>query len=62
MPEPAAQWDVPNPLTDTTVNPGKVLLFALEARFAKDVAARGGAGFSDWFAGDGVALGNSRRR
>jgi ketosteroid isomerase-like protein len=58
LPEPGAQSNLPNPLTDTTVNPGKVLLFELEARFAKDVAARGGAGFADWFAGDGVALGN----
>jgi ketosteroid isomerase-like protein len=58
MPEPGAQSDVPNLLTDTTVNPGKVLLFKLEAQFAKDVAMRGGAAFADWFAGDGVALGN----
>ena len=48
----------PNPLTDPTVKPGKMLLFDLEARFAKDVLARGGAGFADWFAEDGVALGN----
>jgi ketosteroid isomerase-like protein len=59
LPEPGTQSDVPNPLTDTTVKPGKVLLFELEARFAKDVAARGGAAFADWFAGDGVALGNA---
>jgi ketosteroid isomerase-like protein len=58
LPEPGAQPEVPNPLTDTTVKPGKVMLFELEARFAKDVAARGGAAFADWFAGDGVALGN----
>ena len=58
LPEPGAQTGVPNPLTDATVNPGKALLFELEARFAKDVAARGGAAFADWFAGDGVALGN----
>lgn len=50
--------DAPNPLTDSTVKPGKVLLFDLEARFAKDVAARGGAAFADWFADDGVSLGN----
>jgi ketosteroid isomerase-like protein len=56
--EPGAQSSAPNPLTDTTVNPGKVLLFDLEARFAKDVAQRGGAAFADWFADDGVALGN----
>jgi ketosteroid isomerase-like protein len=58
LPEPGTQSDVPNPLTDTTVKPGKVLLFELEARFARDVAARGGAAFADWFAGDGVSLGN----
>jgi len=58
LPEPGSQMSLPNPLTDTTVKPGKVLLFELEARFAKDVAARGGAGFADWFAADGVALGN----
>ncbi len=58
LPEPGAQSQLPNPLTDTTVKPGKVLLFDLEARFAKDVLARGGAGFADWFADDGVALGN----
>ena len=48
----------PNPLTDPTVKPGKMLLFDLEARFAKDVLGRGGAAFADWFAEDGVALGN----
>jgi len=56
-PDAAAQ-DKPNPLTDSTMNPGKILLYDLEARFAKDVMARGGAGFADWFAADGVALGN----
>jgi len=58
LPEPGTQSSAPNPFADTTVNPGKILLFELEARFAKDVAARGGAAFADWFAGDGVALGN----
>lgn len=48
----------PNPLSDTTVKPGKVLLFDLEARFAKDVLERGGKAFAEWFAEDGVALGN----
>ncbi len=56
--EPGAPAQAPNPLTDSTVNPGKMLLFNLEARFAKDVAARGGAGFASWFADDGVLLGN----
>jgi ketosteroid isomerase-like protein len=50
----------PNPLSDTTVNPGKILLFDLEAKFAKDVLARGGAAFADWFAEDGVALNNGQ--
>jgi len=58
LPEPGASTDAPNPLTDSTVKPGKMVLFDLEARFAKDVLARGGAAFADWFADDGVALGN----
>ena len=49
-----------NPLVDTTVKPGKIFLFNLEARFEKDVVAKGGAGFADWFADDGVALGNGK--
>jgi ketosteroid isomerase-like protein len=48
----------PNPLTDTTMNPGKMVLFDLEAKMQKDVAARGGPGLADWFAPDGVLLGN----
>ena len=45
LPDPSALTPstAPNPLSDTTVNPGKVLLFDLEARFAKDVLARGAA-------------------
>jgi len=58
LPEPGTQATAPNPLVDSTVNAGKMLLCDLEARFAKDVAARGGAAFADWFAPDGVALGN----
>jgi len=58
LPEPGTSSGVPNPLTDTTVKPGKIVLFDLEARFAKDVLERGGAGFAAWFADDGVALGN----
>src|ERR1017187_1908217 len=50
----------PNPLTDPTVKPGKMLLFDLEARFAKDVLERGGAAFADWFAEDGGSLGNGQ--
>ncbi len=56
--EPSAPSAAPNPLFDPTMKPGKALLFDLEARFAKDVAGRGGAGFAEWFAEDGVALGN----
>lgn len=58
MLEPTAPSASTNPLADPTMKPGKAFLFDLEARFAKDVAARGGAGFADWFAEDGVALGN----
>jgi len=58
LPEPGMQSTTPNPLVDSTMNAGKILLFDLETRFAKDVAARGGAAFADWFAGDGVSLGN----
>ncbi len=58
MLEPGTQSQAPNPLADATMKPGKMLLFDLEARFAKDVLERGGAGFAAWFADDGVALGN----
>jgi len=57
LPDAAAQT-APNLLTDPAAKPGKILLFDLEARFAKDVAERGGAGFAEWFADDGVLLGN----
>ena len=56
--EPGTPSQTPNPLTDSTVKPGKMQLYDLEARFAKDVAERGGAAFASWFADDGVALGN----
>lgn len=56
--EPSAPSTAPNPLSDPMAKPGKVLLFDLETRFAKDVAERGGAAFADWFAEDGVTLGN----
>jgi ketosteroid isomerase-like protein len=58
--EPVAPSDAPNPLSDPTVNNGKILLFDLESRFAKDVLQRGGAAFAEWFAEDGVALGNGQ--
>jgi ketosteroid isomerase-like protein len=58
--QPGGQSAAPNPLSDPTVKPGKMILFELEARFAKDVLERGGAAFADWFAEDGVALGNGQ--
>jgi ketosteroid isomerase-like protein len=61
LPDPgAAATNAPNPLTDPTVKPGKILLFELEARFAKDVAEGGGPAFAEWFAEDGVVLGNGQ--
>ena len=57
LPDPS-KASSPNPLIDTTVKPGKMILYDLEARFAKDVLEKGGAGFASWFADDGVALGN----
>ena len=60
IPLPGNQSAAPNPLTDPTSKPGKILLFDLEARFARDVLERGGAAFSDWFAEDGVTLGNGK--
>ncbi len=56
--QPAAPVTTPSPLSDPTMNPGKALLYDLEAKFAKDVLEKGGAGFAEWFAEDGVALGN----
>ena len=58
LPEPGTESTAPNPLLDPTANQGKILLFNLEARFAKDVAERGGAAFAQWFAPDGVILSN----
>lgn len=60
LPIAGPQQAAPNPLTDPMTNPGKVLLFDLDARFAKDVRDRGGAAFADWFAQDGVALNNGQ--
>lgn len=48
---------VANPL-DPTMKPGKAVLLDLEAKFAKDVAERGGEGFAAWFADDGSVLSN----
>lgn len=59
MLEPSTPSSVPNPLSDPSMKPGKALLFDLEMKFARDVSLRGGAAFADWFAEDGVALGNA---
>jgi ketosteroid isomerase-like protein len=60
LPGGGQEQSAPNPLMDPTAKPGKVLLFDLDARFAKDTKERGGAGFASWFAADGVALGNGQ--
>jgi len=60
LPMPGTQPETPNPLTDTTETPGQALLYKLEADFARDVAARGGAGFASWFAPDAVVLANGK--
>jgi ketosteroid isomerase-like protein len=60
LPGGGQEQSAPNPLMDPTAKPGKVLLFDLEARFAKETKERGGAGFASWFAEDGVALGNGQ--
>ena len=51
---------VPNPLADTSMKPGKAILFDLEARFAKATAEGGGKAFASWFAEDAVSLGNGK--
>lgn len=56
--QPAATTNL---LTNPAVTPGKALLFDLEARFAKDVAQRGGKAFADWFATDGVSMSNGAK-
>ena len=55
---PGASNVAPNPLADTTIGPGKALLFDLEAKFAKATAEGGGKAFATWFAEDGVSMGN----
>jgi ketosteroid isomerase-like protein len=56
----AAPASAPNPLADTTLSPGKALLFDLEARFAKATAEGGGKAFALWFADDAVTLSNGQ--
>jgi len=55
---PGASAEPASPLADTTMKPGKALLFDLEAKFAKDTSEGGGKAFATWFAEDGVSLGN----
>jgi ketosteroid isomerase-like protein len=57
---PGATVETPNPLVDTTMPPGKALLFDLEAKFAKATAEGGGKAFAAWFAEDGVSLANGQ--
>lgn len=47
-------------LSDPTMTPEKALLFDLEAKFAQDVAARGGQAILDRMAPDGVVLMNGQ--
>jgi ketosteroid isomerase-like protein len=60
LPDPNAQHEsaAAQMLHDPTLSPGKALLFELEARFAKDVAMRGGKAYAEWMADDAVVLGN----
>jgi len=57
---PNAAAEMPNPLADTTMKPGKALLFDLEAKFARATAEGGGKAFATWFAEDGVSLANGQ--
>jgi ketosteroid isomerase-like protein len=57
---PGSDTAAPNPLVDTTVKPGKAILFDLEARFAKATAEGGGKAFAAWFATDAVTLSNGQ--
>ena len=57
---PGAVTEAPNPLSDTTVQPGKALLYDLEAKFAKATAEGGGKVFATWFAEDGTSMGNGQ--
>src|ERR1700679_2996940 len=54
---PQAPASTMNPL-DPTMKPGKAVLLDLEAKVARGVAERGGEGFAEWFAEDGVSLSN----
>lgn len=57
---PGSDAPIANPLADTSMNPGKALLFDLEAKFAKATLDGGGKAFATFFAEDGVSLGNGQ--
>ncbi|HEX4322680.1 MAG TPA: nuclear transport factor 2 family protein [Acidobacteriaceae bacterium] len=57
---PGLQAEAPNPLSDTTLKPGKALLFDLETKFARATAEGGGKAFASWFAEDGATMGNGQ--
>jgi ketosteroid isomerase-like protein len=63
LPEPGktTQGAAVQMFSDPTMNPGKALLFDLEAKFAADAAVRGGQAFIDRFADDAVSLGNGQK-
>jgi ketosteroid isomerase-like protein len=59
-PGPALSAETANALANTSIQPGKALLFDLEAKFAQATAEGGGKAFAAWFAEDGVSLGKGQ--
>jgi ketosteroid isomerase-like protein len=49
-----------DPLTNPGLTPEVAFLYSLEAKFAHDTAAGGGAAFARWFAPDAVMLSNGK--
>jgi ketosteroid isomerase-like protein len=49
-----------NPLADTTIKPGKSLLFDLETKFAQETANGGGKAFASCFSEDATTLSNGQ--
>jgi len=60
VPDLSSSGSAANPLADTTMKPGKALLFDLEAKFAQATAEGGGKAFATWFAEDSVTLGKGQ--
>src|ERR1700761_4068482 len=54
------QSSSPSPLADPTFSTDTKVLFDLEAKFAADVAKRGGIAFGEWVADDAVTLDNGK--